>query len=77
MNQKFTCILKIHVLKNHRRIKVIEFRGFTKSIINKDFVGIVSKRGLQWSCYVTITCDKITKIILVMHRLRQDTDVGG
>ena len=50
--------------------------GYTKSIINTVFVGTVSKRGWQWSCYFTITCDKITKIILVMHRLRQGTDVG-
>ena len=54
---------------------MIEFGGYTKNIINKVFVGTVSKRGLQWFCYVTITCHKIIKI-LVMHRRRQGADVG-
>ena len=62
-------------VENHRRIQVIEFGGSQKTI-NMVFVRIVSKRGWQWSCYVTITCDKITKIKLVMHRRRQDNDVG-
>ena len=48
----------------------------TKSIINEVFVGTVSKRCWQWSCYVTMTCDEITKIILVLHRRRHGTDVG-
>ena len=75
MNQKFTCILKISILKSHADTSHWIW-GNTKSIINKVFVGTVSKRGWQWSCYVTITYDKITKLILVMHRRRQGTDVG-
>ena len=49
---------------------------YKKNIINKAFVDTVSKRDWQWSCYVTITCDKIITIILLVHRRRQSTDVG-
>ena len=51
---------KKNIMGNHRRIQVIEF-GVQKSIINKVFVGTVSKGDWQWSCYVSITCDKTSR----------------
>ena len=50
--------------------------GCTKCIIHLAFVGTVTEVDAQWSCYVTISCDKMIKIILAIRRRRQDTEAG-
>ena len=44
-------------------------------VINLVFVGTVTEADKQWSCYVTISCDKMIKIIIAIHRRRQGTEV--
>ena len=74
---------KIHMVpKNSAFRKIIRgYRSLSLSGTRKHnkcffFVGNVSKRGWQWFCYATVTCYRITKIILVMHRRCQGSNVG-
>ena len=39
-------------------------------------VGTVTEADGQGSCYVTISCAKMIKIIFAIHRRRQDNEVG-